>query len=116
MTPDQANRRTVEQLDGSGEFARDCRSRPGVSRGGRKVAHRNVKPRERSPVALLKFGMKNQSANSKLLPVILALSFLLAGCGRQDADFTKRIPGTWRQEMRAYTNTLTIIPDGTFAY
>ena len=47
---------------------------------------------------------------------MLALSFLLIGCGRHDVDFTKRIPGTWKQEMRAYTNTLTIVPDGTFAY
>jgi hypothetical protein len=56
--------------------------------------------------------MKNKST----MILILALSFLLTGCGRLDADFTKRIPGTWKQEMRAYTNTLTIVPDGTFEY
>jgi hypothetical protein len=56
--------------------------------------------------------MKNKST----MILMLALSFLLTGCGRHDADFAKRIPGTWRQEMRAYTNTLTIVPDGAFAY
>lgn len=54
--------------------------------------------------------------NLLMIMCVLALSAALMGCDRRDADFTKRIPGTWRQEMRAYTNTLTIAPGGTFAY
>jgi hypothetical protein len=61
--------------------------------------------------------MSNTSMKNKSRTIlILAPSFLLAGCGRNDADFAKRIPGTWKQEMRTYTNTLTIVSDGTFAY
>jgi len=59
-----------------------------------------------------KYNMRNEST----MVLVMALLFLLTGCGRHDADFTKRIPGTWRQEMRAYTNTLIIVSNGTFAY
>jgi hypothetical protein len=48
--------------------------------------------------------------------VILALSLLLTACSRHDAEFTKQIPGTWKQELRSYTNTLTIVSDGSFAF
>jgi hypothetical protein len=48
--------------------------------------------------------------------IILALSLLLTACSRHDAEFTKQIPGVWRQELRSYTNTLTVTSDGSFAF
>ena len=29
---------------------------------------------------------------------------------------TRQIPGAWKQELKTYTNTLILSPDGTFAY
>jgi hypothetical protein len=52
----------------------------------------------------------------KYTPTILALSLLLTACSRHDAEFTKQIPGTWKQELRTYTNTLTIVPNGSFSF
>jgi len=52
----------------------------------------------------------------KYSSAILALGLLLAACSRRDAEFTKQIPGAWKQELSTYTNTLTIVPDGTFTY
>jgi hypothetical protein len=48
--------------------------------------------------------------------IILALSLLLTACSRHDAEFTKQIPGTWKQELSSFTNTLTIVPDGSFSF
>src|SRR5665213_1309389 len=52
----------------------------------------------------------------KYTTIILALSLLLTACSRHDAEFIKQIPGTWKQELRSYTNTLTIVPDGSFSF
>jgi hypothetical protein len=57
----------------------------------------------------------------KYTPIILAFSIFLTACSRHDASrndakFTKQIPGTWKQELRTYTNTLTIVPDGSFSF
>ena len=52
----------------------------------------------------------------KTTPTILALSLLLTACSRHDAEFTKQIPGTWNNTMTIGSNTLTIVPDGSFSY
>ena len=52
----------------------------------------------------------------KYTPVLLALSLFLTACSHHDAEFTKQIPGVWKQELRSSTNTLTIVPDGSFAF
>jgi len=52
----------------------------------------------------------------KYTPIILALSLLLTACSRHDTEFTKQIPGIWKQELSTYTNTLTIVPDGSFSF
>ena len=67
------------------------------------------------------FYVRQHDTLMKHTPIILALSLLLTACSRHDAEFTKQIPGVWRQEVHpklpgSYTNTLTIVPDGTFAY
>lgn len=57
----------------------------------------------------------------KYIPIILVLSLLLTGCGR-DAKLTKQIPGTWKHEKTAtqsatvFTSTTTISSDGSFTY
>jgi len=48
--------------------------------------------------------------------IILALSLLLTACRRNDAEFTKQIPGVWKEELKTYTNVLTIVADGSFSY
>ena len=48
--------------------------------------------------------------------IILSLSLLLTACSHHDAEFTKQILGTWKQELRSYTNTLTVVPDGSFSF
>ena len=52
----------------------------------------------------------------KNLLTILGLGLLLTACNRHDAEFTKQIPGNWKQELRlrGATNTLTIFSDGGF--
>jgi hypothetical protein len=52
----------------------------------------------------------------KYATIILALRLLFTACSRHDTEFTKKIPGTWKQESRSYTNTLTIVPDGSFSF
>jgi hypothetical protein len=52
----------------------------------------------------------------KYATFILALSLLLMACSRHDAEFAKQISGTWKQELRSYTNTLTVVPDGSFIF
>lgn len=56
----------------------------------------------------------------KYAPIILALSLLLTGCGR-DARLAKEIPGAWKHEGKdAKGNTcaitMTISPNHTFSY
>jgi len=48
--------------------------------------------------------------------IILALSLFLTACSHHDSEFTKQIPGIWKQELSTYTNTLTIVPDGSFSF
>jgi hypothetical protein len=48
--------------------------------------------------------------------IILALSLLLAACSRHNTGFTKQIPGIWKQVVMSCTNTLTIVPDGSFSF
>src|SRR5258706_6826845 len=57
----------------------------------------------------------------KCMPIILALSLLLMGCGR-DGKLTKKIPGVWKHDGTStggtdtFTSTMTISRDGTFSY
>src|SRR5262245_49026913 len=52
----------------------------------------------------------------KRASTVLALTLLLGGCGGHDSEFTRQIPGAWTQELKGYTNTLTVMPDGSFAF
>jgi hypothetical protein len=54
--------------------------------------------------------------NKLLTMLMLGASLLLSGCSRHDADLARRIQGAWNQRLRSYTNNLTMVPDGTFAY
>ncbi len=60
--------------------------------------------------------VKNHWKALKPVPLISALGLFLAGCHRHDAELVQQIPGVWKQELKTYTNTLTISPGGTFAY
>jgi len=62
------------------------------------------------------FFVRQHDTLMKNTTIILALSLLLTACSRHDAEFTKQIPGVWRQELRSYTNTLTVTSDGSFAF
>jgi hypothetical protein len=59
--------------------------------------------------------------NMKYTPIIMAVSLLVAGCGR-DGKLTKKIPGVWKRDGTStggtdtFTSTMTISPDGTFSY
>jgi hypothetical protein len=54
--------------------------------------------------------------------IILALSLLLAGCSRHDAELTQKIPGNWKhggtstRDASTYSSSTIISPDGTFSY
>lgn len=52
----------------------------------------------------------------KYSTVLLALVLLLVACGCHDAEFNKKIPGAWKQELKSYTNALTIYPDNSFTF
>ena len=60
--------------------------------------------------------MKDDVRRTTLTCTLLAASMFLTACGRRDAEFTKALPGTWKQELNTFTDTLAILPDGTFSF